>query len=169
MRFGFLTSAGFLIFIHDPSGSAARGVLKGFILAESQPIGGFHQAGIGALDDFPGVVVRQTQHLCNQRGHHLRIRLIPSGSGLCNGVAPDHEKLVVYMMPTVLLAYPMRCKRLSYTIMVTIGSMPGQMLLQQLRCIAHQIAVTNKLQHFHIIVVIPKGNNLMKTYFHFIT
>lgn len=56
MRFGFLTSAGFLIFIHDPSGSAARGVLKGFILAESQPIGGFHQAGIGALDDFPSVV-----------------------------------------------------------------------------------------------------------------
>ena len=56
----------------------------------------------------------------------------------------------------------MRCKRLSYTIMVTIGSMPGQMLLQQLRCIAHQIAVTNKLQHFHIIVVIPKGNSILR-------
>ena len=70
MRFGFLTSAGFLIFIHDPSGSAARGVLKGFILAESQPIGGFHQAGIGALDDLPRVVVRQAHHLQNLLAVH---------------------------------------------------------------------------------------------------
>ena len=70
MRFGFLTSAGFLIFIHDPSGSAARGVLKGFILAESQPIGGFHQAGIGALDDFPRIVVWQAHHLQNLLAVH---------------------------------------------------------------------------------------------------
>lgn len=89
MRFGFLTSAGFLIFIHDPSGSAARGVLKGFILAESQPIGGFHQAGIGALDDFPSVVVRQTQHLCNQRGHHLRIPGAGSGGAAAGGFLPS--------------------------------------------------------------------------------
>ncbi len=42
-----------LIFVHNSSGSSARGVLKGFILAESQPIGVFHQAGVGAFDDFP--------------------------------------------------------------------------------------------------------------------
>ena len=45
--------------------------------------------------------MRQTQYLRNQRGHHLRIRLIPSGSGLCDGVALDHDKLVVYLIPAL--------------------------------------------------------------------
>ena len=43
----------------------------------------------------------QIQHLCNQRCHHLRIRLIPSGSGLCDGVALDHNKLIIYMIPAL--------------------------------------------------------------------
>ena len=65
MRFGFLVSAALLIFVHDFSGSSACGVLKGFILAESQPIGVFHQAGVGALDDFPRIVVRQSHQFQN--------------------------------------------------------------------------------------------------------
>ena len=88
MRFGFLTSAGFLIFIHDPSGSAARGVLKGFILAESQPIGVFHQAGIGALDDFPKRCSPADPAPVQSAMPSPQNRLIPSGSGLCNGVRP---------------------------------------------------------------------------------
>ena len=45
--------------------------------------------------------MRQTQYLCNQRCHPLRIRLIPSSSGLCDGVALDHDKLVVYLIPAL--------------------------------------------------------------------
>ena len=55
----------FLILLHDFSGPSARGVLKGFICAESQPIGVFHQAGVGALDDFPSVVVGQPHQFQN--------------------------------------------------------------------------------------------------------
>ena len=45
--------------------------------------------------------MRQVKHLCDQRGHHLRIRLIPSGSGLCDGVALDHNKLVIHAIPAL--------------------------------------------------------------------
>ena len=65
MRFGFLVSAALLIFVHNSSGSSARGVLKGLILAKSQPIGVFHQAGIGTLNNFPRIVVRQSHQFQN--------------------------------------------------------------------------------------------------------
>lgn len=70
MRFGFLVSAALLIFVHNSSGSSARGILKGFILAESQPIGVLHQAGISALYDFPRIVVGQFHHLQNLLAVH---------------------------------------------------------------------------------------------------
>ena len=60
-----IASAAFLILLHDFSGPSARGVLKGFIFSESQPIGVFHQAGVGALDDFPSVVVGQLHQFQN--------------------------------------------------------------------------------------------------------
>ena len=66
-----------------------------------------HIAGIGfdIREEFgrhQGVFhMRQTQHLCNQRCHHLRIRLIPSGSGLCDGVALDHNKPVIHAIPAL--------------------------------------------------------------------
>ena len=60
-----IASAAFPILIHDPSGPSARGVLESFILAKSQPIGVFHQAGVGAFDDFPCIVVRQTHQFQN--------------------------------------------------------------------------------------------------------
>ena len=84
MRFGFLVSAALLIFVHNSSGSSARGVLKGFILAESQPIGVFHQAGVGAFDDFPCIVVRQTHHFQNFLAVHPIFR---KDSFLC----PNHH------------------------------------------------------------------------------
>ena len=79
-----IASAAFLIIIHDSSGSSARGVLKGFILAESQPIGVFHQAGVGAFDDFPCIVVRQTHHFQNFLAVHPIFR---KDSFLC----PNHH------------------------------------------------------------------------------
>ena len=54
-----------LIFGHDPSCPTARGILKGLIFAEAQPERVFHQAGIGALDDFPRIVVWQAHHRQN--------------------------------------------------------------------------------------------------------
>lgn len=54
-----MVSAALLIFVHNSSGSSARGILKGFIFAESQPIGVFHQAGVGAFDNFLRIVVWQ--------------------------------------------------------------------------------------------------------------
>ena len=45
--------------------------------------------------------MRQTQNLRNQRCHHLRIWLISSRSGLCDGVAFDHNKLIIYMIPAL--------------------------------------------------------------------
>ena len=66
-----------------------------------------HIAGIGLnvgkeFGRHQGVFhMRQTQYLCNQRGHHLRIRLKPSGSGLCDGVALDHNKLVIHAIPAL--------------------------------------------------------------------
>lgn len=59
-----------LIFGHDPSCPTARGILKGLIFAEAQPERIFHQAGIGALDDLPRVVVRQAHHLQNLLAVH---------------------------------------------------------------------------------------------------
>jgi hypothetical protein len=60
-----LVSAALLIFVHNSSGSSARGVLESFILAKSQPIGVFHQAGIGTLNNFPRIVVRQSHQFQN--------------------------------------------------------------------------------------------------------
>jgi hypothetical protein len=54
-----------LTFGHDPSCPATGSVLKGLIFAEAQPERVFHQAGIGALDNFPCVVVGQAHHLQN--------------------------------------------------------------------------------------------------------
>jgi len=66
-----------------------------------------HIAGIGLnvgkeFGRHQGVFhMRQTQHLCNQRCHHLRIWLIPGCPGLCDGVALDHNKLIIYMIPAL--------------------------------------------------------------------
>ena len=59
-----------LTFGHDPSCPAARGVLESFIFAKSQPIGVFHQAGIGTLNNFPRIVVRQSHHFQNTLAVH---------------------------------------------------------------------------------------------------
>ena len=77
MRFGFLVSAALLIFVHNSSGSSARGVLKGLIFAESQPVGVFHQAGVGAFDDLPRIVVRQSHQFQNLFAVHPIFRKDP--------------------------------------------------------------------------------------------
>ena len=53
------------LFGHDSPCPAAGGILKGLVFAEAQPERVLHQAGIGALDDFPRIVVWQAHHLQN--------------------------------------------------------------------------------------------------------
>ena len=67
-----IASAAFLILLHDFSGPSARGVLKGFIFVESQPVGGFQQTGIGTIDDLPRVVVGQPNHFAGVCRPHCR-------------------------------------------------------------------------------------------------
>ena len=55
---------------HDFSGSSARSICKGFLFAESQPIGIFHPAGIGMLNNFPRIVVRKAHHFQNTLAVH---------------------------------------------------------------------------------------------------
>ena len=55
---------------HDFSGSSARSICKGFLFAESQPIGIFHQTGIGTLNNFPRIVVRKAHHFQNTLAVH---------------------------------------------------------------------------------------------------
>ena len=55
---------------HDFSGSSARSICKGFLFAESQPIGIFHQTGIGTLNNFPRIVVRKAHHFQNALAVH---------------------------------------------------------------------------------------------------
>ena len=59
-----------MIFAHDFSGSSARSICKGFLFAESQPIGIFHQTGIGTLNNFPRIVVRKAHHFQNTLAVH---------------------------------------------------------------------------------------------------
>lgn len=59
-----------MIFAHDFSGSSARSICKGFLFAESQPIGIFHPAGIGTLNNFPRIVVRKAHHFQNTLAVH---------------------------------------------------------------------------------------------------
>ena len=81
-----------LIFGHDPSCPTARGILKGLIFAEAQPERIFHQAGIGALDDLPRVVVRQAHHLQNL----LAVHPIPGEDAfLCPDNYIDHWDFAV--------------------------------------------------------------------------
>ena len=59
-----------MIFAHDFSGSSARSICKGFLFAESQPIGIFHQTGIGTLNNVPRIVVRKAHHFQNTLAVH---------------------------------------------------------------------------------------------------
>ena len=55
---------------HDFSGSSARSICKGFLFAESLPIGIFYQTGIGTLNNFPRIVVRKAHHFQNTLAVH---------------------------------------------------------------------------------------------------
>lgn len=55
---------------HDFSGSSARSICKDFLFAEPQPIGIFHQTGIGTLNNFPRIVVRKAHHSQNTLAVH---------------------------------------------------------------------------------------------------
>ena len=48
----------------------SRNHLRGFLIAESQPIGIFHQTGIGTLNNFPRIVVRKAHHSQNTLAVH---------------------------------------------------------------------------------------------------